>query len=155
MFHQQRRQSEYLAQRKNFFFPKISSPSDDQAIQVSLFIVETRAWLINKTVGNVTGPSPQKALLPSSSSWTLRSCVPTQTTPPLKCWALVFNKSFHLPEPWTRGFFRLWPETNQKRYSHFHSQIDGSFPRPKYFSTQSPSLSSKFNKHFTYVRLAQ
>lgn len=66
MFHQQRSQSGYLAQRKNFFFPKISSPNGDQAIQILLFIVKTRAWLINKTVGNVTGPSPQKALLPFS-----------------------------------------------------------------------------------------
>ena len=58
MFHQQRSQSGYLAQRKNFFFPEISSPNCYLSLRPEL------GWL--KTVGNVTGPSPQKALFPFS-----------------------------------------------------------------------------------------
>lgn len=64
MFNQHRNQARYLAQRKYFFFPEISSLNDDQAIQMLLSIIKTRAWLINKTVGNVTSPSPWKSFFP-------------------------------------------------------------------------------------------
>lgn len=106
MFHQQRSQAGHLAQRKNLFFPEISSPNDDQAIQILSYIVndQTRAWLINKTVGNVTGPSPRKALFPFSLCKLLLNAkilcaLPYNSTPSNAKHS--FNKSFHSPKPWT------------------------------------------------------
>lgn len=131
MFHQQINQSGYLAQRKIFFFPEISTLNHYPASQILLFIVVTRAWLINRMVGNVTGPSPQKNLVPFTLYKLLLNpktvCALTDDSTLWNAEHSCLIKVSIYPSLGQKASVRLRPEPNQKPHSKSCSQLMALF----------------------------